>query len=291
MEFRTEIEPLRDRQGLIDHHRPVVLVGSCFSDNMGIQMTDEGFDCCVNPFGPVYNPESVRDSVRSIACRATVSPDDLVEREGRWHSFRFHSRYSRPDRADAAAVMNDSLLRARESLSRASALILTFGSSRVFRKTDASDRSFTVANCHKFPASEFAEAVLDYEQCVRCMDDAVMTARSMNPDVHVILTVSPLRYLGKGAHDNALSKSRLLLAADSVASRHERVDYFPAFEIMMDDLRDYRFYADDMKHPSSQAVRYIYEKFSESYFTEQTRAEASRRLKETLRGRHRQIVV
>lgn len=284
MQFRTEVNAPRGQNGLVNHSAPVVLVGSCFSDNIGERMIDDGFESIVNPFGPVYNPVSVRNAIRAIVESESVTAESLIEHEGRWHSFSFHSRYSRNTPGEAVDVMNESVSNAREALGRASLLILTLGTTRAFRLKSTGE---IVANCHKIPANNFDEIVLTTEDCRAALADAVKTARSMNHALKVIFTVSPLRYLGNGAHDNALSKATLLLAVEDVIRSMENVYYFPAFEIMMDDLRDYRFYADDMKHPSAQAVKYIYEKFAEAYFTDLTRQIASGKLKDTLRLRHR----
>ena len=284
MIFRTEVSPEKGLEGLLSHGTPVVLVGSCFTDNIGACMRDDLFDVIVNPFGPIYNPSSVRRAVSSIVDGISISPGDLFPHEGRFHSHLFHSRYSGCDREAAAQAMTRQIHLAREALLHASSLIVTLGTTRVFRHRQ---QGMVVANCHRLPSSSFREETLSLEQCTDDLESLVSMVRTVNPDIHIIFTVSPLRYLGQGAHINSISKATLLLAIDSVVRTFPSTHYFPSFEIMMDDLRDYRFYADDMKHPTDQAVRYIYDIFSATYFSPSTRDLASQSRRLTRRLAHR----
>ena len=284
MIFRTEVSPEKGLEGLLSHGTPVVLVGSCFTDNIGACMRDDLFDVIVNPFGPIYNPSSVRRAVSSIVDGIRISPGDLFPHEGRFHSHLFHSRYSGCDREAAAQAMTRQLHLAREALLHASSLIVTLGTTRVFRHRQ---QGMVVANCHRLPSSSFREETLSLDQCTDDLESLVSMVRTVNPDIHIIFTVSPLRYLGQGAHINSISKATLLLAIDSVVRTFPSTHYFPSFEIMMDDLRDYRFYADDMKHPTDQAVRYIYDIFSATYFSPSTRDLASQSRRLTRRLAHR----
>ncbi|WP_285822557.1 GSCFA domain-containing protein [Duncaniella freteri] len=284
MIFRTEVSPEKGLEGLLSHGTPVVLVGSCFTDNIGACMRDDLFDVIVNPFGPIYNPSSVRRAVSSIVDGISISPGDLFPHEGRFHSHLFHSRYSGCDREAAAQAMTRQIHLAREALLHASSLIVTLGTTRVFRHRQ---QGMVVANCHRLPSSSFREETLSLDQCTDDLESLVSMVRTVNPDIHIIFTVSPLRYLGQGAHINSISKATLLLAIDSVVRTFPSTHYFPSFEIMMDDLRDYRFYADDMKHPTDQAVRYIYDIFSATYFSPSTRDLASQSRRLTRRLAHR----
>lgn len=284
MIFRTEVSPEKGLEGLLSHGTPVVLVGSCFTDNIGACMRDDLFDVIVNPFGPIYNPSSVRRAVSSIVDGISISPGDLFPHEGRFHSHLFHSRYSGCDREAAAQAMTRQIHLAREALLHASSLIVTLGTTRVFRHRQ---QGMVVANCHRLPLSSFREETLSLDQCTDDLESLVSMVRTVNPDIHIIFTVSPLRYLGQGAHINSISKATLLLAIDSVVRTFPSTHYFPSFEIMMDDLRDYRFYADDMKHPTDQAVRYIYDIFSATYFSPSTRDLASQSRRLTRRLAHR----
>ena len=284
MEFRTEVRPVSGDEGLISHSAPTLLIGSCFTDNIGGCMRDELFDVCVNPFGPIYNPASIFRAIDTVVNRRHIAEHELFEHEGRWHSFLFHSRYSAPSRSEALLKMNLSIERAHCTLRDAGTLIITLGTTRIFTRGEYGD---VVANCHKLPGREFEERTLSLDECADLLGLAVTVARQLNPQLKVIFTVSPLRYLNHGAHANTIAKSILVLAIERVLASTENTHYFHAYEIMMDDLRDYRFYADDMKHPTPQAVKYIYENFTASYYTPATQqvAEEARRL--TRRLAHR----
>ena len=283
MQFRTEIAPLKSCQGIVTHERPVLLVGSCFSDNIAEELLADRFQAVGNPFGPLYNPASIRQGLQILAEAPTLGEADIFEANGRWNSWQFHSRRSGTTPEEALERMNGAIAEGAKALREASTVILTFGSTRVFRHKGLGQ---VVANCHKVAAREFDERQLTLEEVIAEMRQAVGIIRSVNPSAHIILTVSPLRYLSAGAADNSVQKAKLLLGAAELA---EETIYFPAFEIMMDDLRDYRFYADDMKHPSTQAVRYIYEIFSASFFTPETAALAAKGRALTKRQSHRPL--
>lgn len=271
MDFRTTIAPIPGLKGLIRHGEPIVLVGSCFSDNIGACLRDELFDADINPFGPIYNPLSVLSAFRTLAEKRLIDGDSLVEREGLFHSFLFHSRFSCADRGEALAGMNRRIEESAGNLRRASTVIITLGTTRAFFLRDSAR---VVANCHKLPSQAFDIKYLTLDEVTEALMSTVDTVRGVNPTATVIFTVSPLRYTELGPHGNQLSKATLLLAIDKVVSARDGVMYFPAYEVMMDDLRDYRFYAEDMKHPSHQAVGYIYDLFKNTYFDDDTLAAA-----------------
>lgn len=271
MDFRTVIAPLSGMKGLIRHGEPILLVGSCFTDNIGACLFGELFDVYVNPFGPLYNPRSILSAFRVLAGERGVGEEELVEREGMFHSFMFHSRFSGPEREQTARRMTGRIRECAAALRGASCVIITLGTTRTFSLRDNGE---VVANCHKFPASMFDAGYMSLDEVADDIRESIDVIRAVNSTASIIFTVSPLRYSELGAHGNQLSKSKLLLGIDRVAGEREGVGYFPAYEVMMDDLRDYRFYAEDMKHPTPQAVGYIYELFRNSYFDEATMATA-----------------
>ncbi len=265
MRFRTEIDPLPGRRGMIVHGRPLVLIGSCFSDNIGRRLCDDLFETFVNPFGPLYNPLSILRAMRIVA------GEDMEPRffnsDGLVCSFDAHSRLSAPSSEEFSSLFRKTVSCTREAMTSAQAVIVTFGTTRVFSlKSD--DK--VVANCHKQPGNIFSERKIGLDETVRAIGEIVEVIRKVNNDAEIIFTVSPLRYPGTDPHDNTVSKSVLHLAVSEVVGSYPGITYFPAYEIMMDDLRDYRFYADDMRHPSDKAVDYIYDKFSQSFFNEST---------------------
>lgn len=288
MDFRTPVSPLEGMRGLVKHDKPLMLVGSCFTDNIGQCLAAELFDAYVNPFGPLYNPLSIRTAFEVLSKSREVKPEELIESHGSLHSFLFHSRFSGITREDALSKMNSSISENAASLRSAAVIIITLGTTLVFSLRETGE---TVGNCHKLPAAHFNSRYLTLGEVTQALSDALQIIREVNPTANVIFTVSPLRYTEQGLHGNQIAKSTLLLGIDTaIKSDHTGLtSYFPAYEIMMDDLRDYRFYAEDMKHPTSQAVSYIYEIFKSSYFDETTKTLAAEGAALTRRLSHRTL--
>ena len=247
----VSIEPLKERTGFSEKY---LFMGSCFADSIGELMRESGFDVTVNPFGVLYNPASLESSFGRLAGRNPFESGDVICSEGRYTSFYHHSRFSRPSAEEFLGDANEALQKAADAFEAADVCVVTLGTNRVFRHKE---RDMIVSNCHKIVPSEFVQERLTLDQCIECLDNIVMTA----PHKEWIFTVSPIRYMAFGAHKNFLSKATLLLAVDHLQHKHQNVFYFPAYEIMMDELRDYRFYEENMIHPSHQAVEYIYECF------------------------------
>ena len=268
MEFRTPVAPLKGLQGTLTHNKPVVLIGSCFTDNIGSRLVQRGFDAAVNPCGTLYNPASIASTLLDILYRRPYTPDDIFEHQGRWHSFSHHSRFSADTQQECLDKINAATALAAEKLETASALIITFGTAWVFRHKETNR---IVANCHKLHPDTFSREQLNATQIHGLWRKMVRELLARNPQMKIIFTVSPIRHLADGAHGNQLSKATLLFAVDRLSADFpDSVVYFPAYEIMMDDLRDYRFYAADMTHPSETAVDYIYSLFAESVMSPDT---------------------
>ena len=267
-EFRTIVKPLPYR-GMINHQQGVMMLGSCFSDNIGQRLRQACFDIEINPFGTLYNPASIACGIDAIIKCRRYSLDDLFQIEGdkRWHSFSHHSSYSSVDSNAMLETINKKVADTHEMLTRVSTLIITFGTAWVY---ESHDTGMVVSNCHKLPASRFNRRMMSIEDIVSKWRGVIADIKSLNKSVKVVFTVSPIRHLRDGAHENQLSKSTLLLAINQLERECDDVIYFPSYEIMNDDLRDYRFYASDMTHPSEVAVDYIYEQFSQSFFDDDT---------------------
>lgn len=268
-DFRTIVKPL-SCGGMINHHQSVMMMGSCFSDNIGVRLRQACFDVEINPFGTLYNPASIACGIDAIIKCRRYSIDDLFQVEGDkcWHSFSHHSSFSSVDRDSMLEKMNKKVVDAHEMMTRMSTLIITFGTAWVY---ESRDLGMVVSNCHKLPASRFNRRMMSIDEIVSSWRDVIVEIRSLNESVKVVFTVSPIRHLRDGAHENQLSKSTLLLAINQLERECDDVIYFPSYEIMNDDLRDYRFYASDMTHPSEVAVDYIYDIFSQSFFDEETK--------------------
>lgn len=286
MQFRTEISPLPDLRGAIDHSSRVWTIGSCFADNIGDRMLAEGFDIEVNPLGTLYNPLSILNSIAALVEGKVYTPADFFPHEGKFRSYDFHSIYSRPTAEEAAELVNSRLTQLHEGLQQLSTLILTCGSARCFRLKSTGQ---AVANCHKQHPDLFRVDDLSVETCVEAISETISLMTRVCPELsRVILTVSPIRHKTYGLHTDKLSKATLLLACERVRqSDPSLILYFPSYEIMMDDLRDYRFYASDMVHPSEVAVDYIYDLFSRTFYSDPTIREAASRLRAFRRTLHR----
>lgn len=276
MKFRTEIGPLKG-SFKIDHSDSIVMLGSCFADNIGSRLERDGFNVIHNPLGPLFNPASIA----AVLTRGEVpfGPDDLVEHDGVWHCMYFASRY-RADTPDGVlAMVNADWMPLAAALKQASVLMVTFGTDRVYELK--SNRTI-VGNCHKLPGNMFDEYNLLLDEIFEKMQPVQWPAKA-------VLTLSPVKYPGEGLARGFLSKANLRVAIDYITA-DKPIDYFPAYEIVTEDLRDYRFYAPDLKHPSEQAADYIYEHFADTYFTDDTRRIAEQHRREAARAAHRTII-
>lgn len=271
MNFRTVIDPPR-HPGYLDHRQHLLLLGSCFVENMGAWLQQRKFNVDINPFGTLYNPESIARNWERIVSGRPFTADDLFLSNGLWHSYNHHSRFSSGDRESALALINRRLAQAHDRLPMTDRMVITWGSAYVYKLKTTGE---VVANCHKQPASLFDRELLTIEAIVARWLPIVRYIEANLPQCRLLFTVSPIRHLSDGAHGNQLSKSTLLLAIDRLQRESRICDYFPSYEIMMDDLRDYRFYDTDMTHPSASAVAYISEVLTESYLTPESRDIAS----------------
>lgn len=242
----------------ISYKDKIMMLGSCFSDNIGRQLSDFGFDVCVNPFGTLYNPVSILRSIEVLAGEGEFCLEDCVQigaGDERWCSFSHHTSFARTSKDEFLENANAALADACEFFKESNKIIITLGTAWCFRHIS---RGHIVSNCLKRPASEFTRERLSSAE----VTSALCRIAELCSGKEIIFTVSPIRHFKDGAHGNQISKAALLLGVDDfLQSTVCPADYFPAYEIMMDELRDYRFYAEDMCHPSSQAVDYIRSRF------------------------------
>ena len=271
MQFQTEVQIPLSRVS-IRHSHHLTLMGSCFAESMGQRLVDNKFQCDVNPFGILYNPQSIAQGLTRLMDETMYQEAEVREFEGiGWCCWEHHSRFSAMSAEEALAQMNSRLLSSSEWLRNADFLIITFGSAWVYLLKETGR---VVANCHKQPERLFSRVLLKVPEIVSLWEPLLLRLHEQNPSLHVLFTVSPVRHLRDGAHANQISKATLLLAVNELEKRMgNRVPlmYFPAYEIMMDELRDYRFYADDMAHPSTVAEQYIWERFEKAFFDAETR--------------------
>ncbi len=266
MKFRTEIN-IRKAPVHIEHKDKILTLGSCFADNMARRLQEHFFTVFQNPFGTLYNPLSVAEALSLIMEGRQFSTDDLFFYQGQWHSFWHHSTFSQISREAALQKINTQIEKARSFLKEAQWLILTFGTAFAYFHLP---ENRLVANCHKLPEKQFERRLIDQAQIVRELQTLFKKIRRFNPDLNIILTVSPVRHLRDGLVGNARSKAALILAVQTLCENDPELLYFPAYEIVNDDLRDYRFYDSDLTHPNDLAVDYIYEKFAVMFFEPET---------------------
>ncbi len=266
MQLTTPVEIKKENIN-IDHKSKILLLGSCFAQNIGARLQRCKYSVCSNPFGIIYNPLSISTVLARVLkgeLFCEQSPE-IFEHDERWHSTLHHSNFSRKSKEELVETVNRALQKAHEQIKKADIIIITLGTAYVYeQKSDGC----VVGNCHKLPASRFTRRLLGIDEIVEKMGEQLKEAIALRPNVKILFTVSPIRHLRDGAHDNQKSKATLLLAADALQVLFPgNVHYFPAYEIMMDELRDYRFYTEDMTHPSAQAIEYIWQKFAESHIT------------------------
>jgi len=266
MIFKTEIQ-IQPFDFKISHQDKIMMMGSCFAENMARKMLSAGFRTNVNPFGVLYNPASISKSIQAILDSKKYETSDFFEYRGLFHSFDHHSRFSGSSREDCVDKISKEIKDAKDYLKTASILVITFGTAFAY---SSKSTDMIVSNCHKLPKKEFNRRRLNISEIVENWKVLISQLKQYNPKLKIIFTVSPIRHWKDGAHENQLSKSTLLLAIDELVKQYPHCCYFPAYEIMMDELRDYRFYADDMLHPSDLAVEYIWEKFSYTFFEKKT---------------------
>ena len=257
--FRTEVVPERLKHP-VSHRQGILLIGSCFTEHIGDRLGAFKFPVCVNPFGIVYHPAAIALQLNRLIDPVPYSKEDLYERDGLWHSFHHHGKFSGADPDEVVERINGSLRSGSEFLRTAGHLMITMGSARAYHvKTGGG----VAANCHKFPATYFEERFYQPEEIESEFIPVFEKLQRFNPDLKIIWTVSPVRYLKEGIPRSHLSKYSLLRAIELLRSQYPDFYYFPAYEIFMDDLRDYRFYDSDLVHPSGQGIEYVWKLFSE----------------------------
>ena len=266
MELRTvfEIEPSPLK---IKYSDPVMLTGSCFASGIGRKFEAGRFPVLINPAGTVFNPVSVINTLESITEGREYSPGDLYFHDGLWLSFDHYTDFSAPERDHVLEKINKTIKEAGEFMSKAGFLFITFGTARVYRFKESGK---IVSNCHKIPSGMFTRELLTVDKITSLWYKFLDKLTSNYPNLKVIFTISPVRHMKDGAHGNQVSKSVLFLSVEELLKHPSSPGYFPAYEIIMDDLRDYRFYESDMLHPSQQAVDYIWEEFMKCYFSSET---------------------
>lgn len=251
----------------ISHQTSILCIGSCFAEHIGQQLLDTKFPVLQNPFGILYNPMSIYNALQILLEQQTISSDILFEHQGLWHSPFHHSRFSGLNKEEVWKNIEASLQQAKAHLKKTNRLIITLGTAFVY---EDKHRQKIVANCHKLPAQQFQKRRLSVSEIVATFIPLFQTLIEKKSDLEIILTVSPVRHIRDGIVENQRSKAALVLAIDEICKAMKQVHYFPSYELVLDDLRDYRFFARDMVHPNSMAIDYVWTKFGEAFFKPNT---------------------
>lgn len=262
MNLLTKI-PLKPVSDTIGYNSKLLLLGSCFSENIGKKLAYFKYDLHLNPFGIFFNPKVIEQFLVNVIHQKTYTQKDIFFHNERWHCFEAHSALSATDQSELLNNLNHICL-THQYLSKASHIILTLGTAWVYRHLQSNT---IVANCHKVPQKEFKKELLSIDEIVNTLEGIKDVIRTVNNDCTLILTVSPVRHLKDGFIENQQSKAHLISAIHQVLN--DWVSYFPSYELMMDELRDYRFYAEDMLHPNATAINYIWERFSDTWLDSQ----------------------
>ncbi len=259
MKLITEVT-MPDYPFRIDQQSPILMMGSCFTENIGSMLEKYLFPVCINPFGVTYNPLSVKTGLDALLSKEEYGETDLDVINDRWLSFNHSTKFSSSHKEVALRNMNESFIRAKTILRNAQILIITWGTAWIYTHNTTGK---VVCNCHKIPASQFTRSRLSAKEILEAYHSFLPSLFDFNKNLKILFTVSPVRHWKDGAHGNQLSKATLLLAQEELEKQFpDKVSYFPSYEIVMDELRDYRFYAQDMLHTSNQATQYLWERFN-----------------------------
>lgn len=263
--FRTPVE-VKPAALRASYRVPVVFAGSCFTENIGDWLHDLRFPVRVNPFGILYNPLSICHALENVILEKKYVESDLGFHNGRWFSFDHHGRFSNQDQAACLNGINSDIRDSAADLKKASHLFITPGTAWVYQ---LKHEGRIVGNCHKIPDQSFVRRMLEPHEMVQAFESLFGLLHDFNPDLILVLSISPVRHMRDGFTANQFSKSALFETARQILSESNKRFYFPAYEIMMDELRDYRFYAEDMIHPGNPAIKYIREKFAQAWLDEE----------------------
>jgi lysophospholipase L1-like esterase len=268
MNFTTKI-PIPQNPNPIDYNSKIVSLGSCFAENMGDKFQYFKFQIATNPFGIIFNSVSIEKILDRVVNDVLFIEKDIFFHNERWHCFEVHSDLSHSDAGEFLVNLNHILEETKKQLLEATHVIITYGTSWVYRNIE---RNAIVANCHKVPQKQFAKELLSVTAIQESIENTIRLIQSINPNCNFIFTVSPVRHLKDGFVENQRSKAHLISAIHNKRNTEfcnlQSANYFPSYEIMMDELRDYRFYAEDMLHPNQTAIDYIWERFNESCIAE-----------------------
>jgi len=266
MRFHLDHKP-KKTEFAISHFHKIFMLGSCFTENIGTYLEAGRFRTCINPGGILFNPTSICKHINTLISGELMDEKDILQQSGIFFSYMHHSSVHNENKHDLVKKINSENKKASFFLKETDYLFITFGSAYVYRHLLL---NAVVSNCHKQPGHNFEKSLLSVEKIVEDYSGTLKKLKDLNPALKIIFTVSPVKHLRDGLTENNLSKATLLLSIHHLIKKFDFCFYFPAFELVTDDLRDYRFYKEDLAHPNEQALAYVWEKFSACYFSEET---------------------
>ncbi|NJK94839.1 MAG: GSCFA domain-containing protein [Bacteroidetes bacterium] len=264
--FRTIVQ-IQPSERKINYHTPIILVGSCFTENIGEKLNYYKFPQSLNPFGITYNPFSAAQSIHQIMDNKQFARGELGFANDLFYSFDHHSKFSDQNPEKCLNKINSSITQANNAMNKAVFLFITLGSAYYYTHKDSGK---IVSNCHKLPDSEFNRSLAEMDDIVQAYNNLFIRLIKFNPELQVVFTISPIRHWKDGAHENQVSKAALHLSVEKLCRMFNHVTYFPAYELMLDELRDYRFYEEDMLHPNKTAIDFIWKRFVTAFMGSDT---------------------
>ncbi|MBS4042725.1 MAG: GSCFA domain-containing protein [Chitinophagaceae bacterium] len=273
MKFRTELD-IKKLEPSITHKNKLMLVGSCFTENIGEKLRKHKFEIFENPNGILFNPVSVSEAIINVIENKVYTEKDLFEWNEGFHSWQHHSRFSGTSIDDALQKINSTTEAAHQFLKKADYILITLGSAWVYTLTEKAinaTKGTVAANNHKAPNDWFEKRLLRVDQAILVLATMLDKLGAFNPNIKIIFTISPVRHLREGHINNNRSKAVLIQAVHDLLEKLPKLNYFPAYELVIDDLRDYRFYAEDLVHPNYYATQYVWEKFVDACMNEDTK--------------------
>ena len=264
MKLQTKIPLQKQPQNQIDYHSKLLLIGSCFSENIGDKFNYFKIQSLQNPFGILYHPKAIENFILNAINENEYNESDVFFLNERWHCFDAHSELSSTSKEELLQNLNEAIELTKQRLNDSTHIILTLGTAWYYRYIETDK---IVANCHKVPQKKFLKQIQSVKSIIESLESIIALVKSVNPKISIIFTVSPVRHIKDGFVENTQSKSHLITAIHQVVEPRKGTHYFPSYEIVMDELRDYRFYSEDMLHPSQVAIDYIWEQFKTGWIS------------------------
>ncbi len=265
MQFRTKIQPQPQQHNFINYEAKIVLFGSCFTENISEKLNYFKLQNSVNPFGILFHPKAIERLLTNIVNEKIYTEDELFFHNERWHCFDAHSSLSNASKTSLLNNLNSAIASTNQEIQHATHISITLGTAWAYRFIESDT---LVSNCHKVPQKKFLKELLSVEEITESLEGIITLIRSINTNASILFTVSPIRHLKDGFIENTQSKSHLIAAVHNVVEPRKNIHYFPSYEILLDELRDYRFYKEDMIHPNQVAIDYIWDQFSSVWISE-----------------------